>query len=270
MTPVHREILRQADQLRLIQQCGAGIEGVDLQAAQEQNIWVANVPTEPSGNADSVAELGIYLMIGLSRDFRSMAQNMADRKMGQPQGRALSGRSVGIVGLGGIGRALAKRLKPFGVRLLGLKRTDPDKAAEQLGLDWVGGGQDLPRLLQKSDFVVLCTPLTPQTQNIMSKTSFSLMKKGSFLINLSRGGLVDRDALEDALDSGQIAGAGLDVFWEEPPDPEDPIFTHNVLATPHIAGSTDISMSGILAAVVENIQRLDRNQKPLYLKYPEP
>ena len=91
------------------------------------------------------------------------------------------------------------------------------------------------------------------------------MKSGAFLINLSRGGLVDRDALEDALESGKIAGAGLDVFWKEPPDPNDPIFNYNVMATPHIAGSTDVSMRGIVKVVAENIRRLEKNLKPLYL-----
>ena len=266
MTPITRQVLEQADQLRLVQQCGAGIEGVDLQAARDLNIWVANVPTGSSGNADSVAELGIYLMIGLSRDFRGMAQNMSRRKMGQPQGKALCGRSVGIVGLGGIGRALAKRLIPFGVTLMGIKRTEPEMAKEELGLIWAGGPEELPHLLQESDFVVLCTPLTPQTRNLMSDSSFSQMKQGSFLINLSRGGLVDRDALQLALASERIAGAGLDVFWEEPPDPNDPIFSYNVLATPHIAGSTDVSMRGIVRVVADNIRRVERNMKPLYCK----
>jgi phosphoglycerate dehydrogenase-like enzyme len=92
------------------------------------------------------------------------------------------------------------------------------------------------------------------------------MKRDAFLINLSRGGLVDRDALEEALASEKIGGAGLDVFWEEPPDPNDPIFNYNVLATPHIAGATDVSIGGIVKAVAENIRRLERGQEPLYLK----
>ncbi len=92
------------------------------------------------------------------------------------------------------------------------------------------------------------------------------MKPNAFLINLSRGGLVDRDALEEALVAGAIAGAGLDVFWEEPPDPRDPIFDHNVLATPHIAASTDVSMQGIVGVVAENIRRVARDQEPLHQK----
>jgi phosphoglycerate dehydrogenase-like enzyme len=189
--------------------------------------------------------------------------------MGQPQGKALLGKTVGIVGLGGIGRALAVRLQTFGVRIHGIRRTHPRKAKEELDLDWAGGPEDLPQLLQEADFVVLCTPLTAQTRNLMSARSFEWMKNGSFLINLSRGGLVDREALKQALASGRIAGAGLDVFWEEPPDPADPIFNYNVLATPHIAGSTDVSMSGILSVVAENIRRLERGQEPRFLQYPE-
>jgi len=111
----------------------------------------------------------------------------------------------------------------------------------------------------------LCLPLTLDTRNLIDHNAFSLMKEGAFLINLSRGGIVDRDALEDALASGKIAGAGLDVFWEEPPDPNDPIFNYNVMATPHIAGSTDVSMRGIVKVVAENIRRLGKNLKPLYL-----
>lgn len=266
MTSITRKMLAEADDLRLIQQCGVGLEGVDLEAAGDLNIRVANVPSDESGNADSVAELGIYLMIGLARDFRGMARGLANRKMGEPQGRALQGLTVGLVGLGGIGRALIKRLKTFDVHLIGIKRTDPQKAKEELGLDWAGGPDDFGELLRKADFVVLCLPVTKETKQIMNRTAFSLMKTGAYLINLARGGLVDRDALEEALASERIAGAGLDVFWEEPPDPEDPIFHYNVLTTPHIGGSTDVSMRGIVKTVAENIRRVERNQEPLYLK----
>lgn len=265
MCSVSQELLETGDQLRLIQQCGAGLERVDLDAAQRCNIQVANVPTDISGNADSVAELGIYMIIGLSRDVRGMSKNLADQSMGQPQGRALNGRTIGLIGLGGIGRALVKRLKAFGVHLISIKRYNPEDAMEKLGMDWVGGIEDLKELLSRSDFVILCLPVTPESRNLIDHNAFSSMKNEAFLINLSRGGLVDRDALEDALASGKIAGAGLDVFWEEPPDPNDPIFNYNVMATPHIAGSTDVSMRGIVKVVAENIRRLEKNLEPLYL-----
>ena len=265
MSLVSRELLETGNQLRLIQQCGAGLEMVDIDAARRCDIQVANVPTDISGNADSVAELGIYMIIGLSRDVREMSKSLAEQKMGQPQGRALKGKTIGLIGLGGIGTALVKRLKVFDVHLIGIKRSNHKDARENLEMDWVGGIEDLKALLSRSDFVILCLPLTSESRNLIDYSAFSLMKKGAFLINLSRGGIVDRDALEDALASGKIAGAGLDVFWEEPPDPNDPIFNYNVMATPHIAGSTDVSMRGIVKVVSENIRRLEKNLKPLYL-----
>jgi len=262
--PVTGELLEQADRLRLVQQCGAGLEGVDLEAARRLNIWVANVPTTASGSADSVAELGIYFMIGLSRDFRGMTRSLSEQRTGEPFGRALSGKTVGLVGLGGIGRALVRRLHAFDVRLIGIKRHDQREAVEQLGLEWVGRPEDLKRLLGGSDYVILCLPLTPDTSGLMDREAFSAMKRDAYLINLARGGLVDRDALEEALSSGRIAGAGMDVFWEEPPDPKDPIFRYNVLATPHVAALTDVAMRGVVRVVVENIRRLEKNQKPFY------
>ncbi|MCK9195855.1 MAG: 2-hydroxyacid dehydrogenase [Syntrophales bacterium] len=266
MSVVNREHLAGSDRLRLIQQCGAGLEAVDLQAAAEMNIRIANVPTDISGNADSVAELGIYMMIGLSRDFRKMASCLAGRQMGVPQGRALSGKTVGIIGLGGIGRALARRLKAFDVHLIGIKRHNPQKAKGELGLEWAGTPEDIKELLVRSDYVILCLPLTPESRNLMGRHTFDMMKGDSILINLSRGGLVDRGALEHALAAGKIGGAGLDVFWEEPPDPDDPIFRYNVMATPHVGGVTDVSIGGIVRAVAENIRRLAAGQDLLYLK----
>ncbi len=266
MCRVTRKMLEGADRLKLIQQCGAGLEGVDLQAARDLGLRVANVPTDVCGNADSVAELGIYMMIGLSRDFRGMARSLSSGRMGEPRGRALNGKTVGFVGLGGIGRALARRLVPFDVRLIGLRRRGSEIIEEIPGLEWVGGPWDLGDLLARSDFVVLCLPLTPETWHLVNRDTLARMKPDAFLINLSRGGLVDRDALEEALASGAIAGAGLDVFWDEPPDPEDPIFRHNVLATPHIGGSTDVSMKGIVRIVAENIRRIERNEELLYVK----
>lgn len=268
MCRVTREVIDSADRLKLIQQCGAGLEGVDAEAAAEKGIMVANVPSSISGNADSVAELGIYLMIGLSRDVRLMAHNLSHRRVGEPRGRALMGKTVGLVGLGGIGKALAKRLDAFGARRIAVRLRPSPFDIEQSGLEWVGGPGDLEELLRQSDYVALCLPLTPETQGLMNRGTFRRMKRDAFLINLSRGGLVDREALEEALASGTIAGAGLDVFWEEPPNPDDPIFRYNILATPHIGGSTDVSMGRIARMVSENIRRVERGEKPLHLRHP--
>ena len=263
IAPVTAELIIDADRLKLIQQGGAGLDSVNLDAAKAHNIKIANVPTDLSGASDSVAELGIYFMLGLLRDYKSMTENLTNRKMGEPLGKTLMGRTVGIVGLGSIGRAVARRLKNFDVRLIGIKQSNPEEAMQELGLDWAGGPEDLPILLEQSDFVVLCLPLTEKSNLMMNKSAFNSMKRDSFLINLSRGGLVDRPALEDALDSGKIAGAGLDVFWEEPPDPADPIFNYNVIAAPHIGDVTDTAIKGIVKAVAENIRRVERKEFPL-------
>ncbi len=266
MCRITDDLLTQNNGLRLIQQCGSGLEGVDIKAARDRDIWVANVPTDISGNADSVAELGIYFMIGLSRNIRRMAESLREQRMGEPQGRALKGQTVGIIGLGGIGQALCKRLQPFGVKLIGIKQHDHEKAKKELGLEWIGSLRDLKKLLAKSDFVVVALPLTDESENLIDGEAFVTMKNAAFLVNLARGGLVDHDALKEALATSKIAGAGLDVFWEEPPDPDDPIFNYNVMATPHIGGCTGLSMRGIVKVVAENIRRISVGQQPLYLK----
>ncbi len=266
MSPVTEEILDSADRLKLIQQCGSGLEMVDIEAARKRNIQVCNVPTDSSGNADSVAELGIYMMIGLSRNISAMAKSMANGKMGEPQGISLQGKTAGIIGLGGIGKALVRRLKTFDMRIIGIKRNNVESVKKELGLEWVGTPDEIGRLLKESDYVLLCLPLTAESRNIIDKETISYMKEGSVIINLSRGGLIDKEALENSLAAGKIAGAGLDVFWKEPPDPDDSIFRYNVMSTPHIGGSTDVSMNGIARVVSENIRRLEKNQMPLYAK----
>lgn len=264
MSKVTEYTLKTADRLKLIQQCGAGLELVDINAARERGIPVANVPSDISGNADSVAELAIYLMIGLSRNVEMMKESLEKRIMGDPMGIALKGRTVGIVGLGGIGKAVINRLKPFGVNLIGIKRSNLVQAQKDLCLDWVGGPDNLDILLKQSDYVVLCLPLNTSSQNLINTDTFKKMKPGSFLINVSRGGLVDYRALKSALKEKIIAGAGLDVFWEEPPDPADDIFDYNIMATPHIGGATDISMQGIAVSVADNINRIANGQTPIH------
>lgn len=263
MSKVTEDTLKTADRLQLIQQCGAGLELVDINAARERGIPVANVPSDISGNADSVAELAIYFMIGLSRNVEMMKDSLENGIMGGPMGIALKGRTVGIVGLGGIGKALINRLRPFGVNLIGVKRSNPVQAQKDLCMEWVGGPDSLDILLKQSDYVVLCLPLNRDSQGLINEDAFRKMKKDSFLINVSRGGLVDYRALKKALKEKNIAGAGLDVFWEEPPDPTDDIFKYNIMATPHIGGATDISMQGIAASVAENIDRIARGKVPI-------
>lgn len=256
MAKVTAELLATADKLKLIQQSGVGLEGVDLASAKARGVQVANVPSDHSGNADSVSELGIWMMIGLARKAREIPQMIATQQLGLPVGMGLAGKTVGLVGLGGIGKALAKRLAPFGVRLIGVKRSADPAFAKAHQLDWLGNMENLPALLSEADFVVLSLPDNPDTRNILDETALAQMKPGSFLINLGRGGLIEKSALLAALEVGHLAGAGLDVFWQEPPDPADTLFRYNVIATPHIGGVTDNSLNGNVAGVCENLRRL--------------
>lgn len=269
MSPVTAKTMDTADSLRLIQQMGAGLEGVDINAATARGIQVANVPTGASGNADSVAELGIFMMLGLARRALEIPANLRLGRLGRPMGITLKGKTAGLIGLGGIGKALVQRLKAFDMRLIGIKRQASPEFAAAYGLDWVGSLAELPQLLAESDFVILSLPDSPDTHGLIGQARMAQMKPGGFLINLGRGGLLDRPALLSALQQGNLAGAGLDVFWQEPPDPDDPIFACNVIATPHIGGVTDTSLEGIYQGVSENLRRLQQGKPLLYRQDPE-
>jgi len=269
MSPVTAQVMETANSLRLIQQIGAGLEGVDIDAATARGIQVANIPTGASGNADSVAELGIFMMLGLARQALEIPANLRQGRLGWPMGISLKGKTAGLIGLGGIGKALIQRLKAFDMRLIGIKRQASAEFAAAYGLDWVGSLAELPQLLAESDFVILSLPDSSDTHGLIDQTRLAQVKSGGFLINLGRGGLVDRQALLNALQQGNLAGAGLDVFWQEPPDPDDPIFSCNVIATPHIGGVTDISLDGNYRGVSENLRRLQHGEPILYCQNQE-
>jgi phosphoglycerate dehydrogenase-like enzyme len=260
MSTIDRSLIETADRLKLIQQVGAGLEGVDLDAARERDIAVANVPTDVSGNADSVAELVIYYLIALARRTPEHGVQISQRRLGVPVGQSLHGKRVGLVGFGAISQAVSRRLAPFGVSQCAIKRTSDAALQQQFGLEWLGGKDQLEQLLAESDFTVLCLPDEADSHHMINEHTLAAMKPGAFLVNVGRGGLVDRAALLAALVSGQLAGAALDVFWEEPPDPNDPVFAQNVLASPHVAGVTDRSLAGIFKVAANNIERLVQGQ----------
>ena len=259
MARVDGELMDAVRGLRLVQQWGAGLEGVDVAAATRRGIAVANVPTAGTGNAESVAEWCVLAALALSRRLREAERTIRQGAgWGIPAGRALLGRTAGIVGLGGIGRALAARLRPFGMRLLAVRRRGADPAlAATVGIDWLGGMEELPDLLRRSDYVFLCVPLTPETRGLLDARALALLPPGAVIVNPGRGGVVSEEALVAALASGSIAGAGLDVFEREPLDPGAPLLARDeVVATPHVAGVTDASYGGIARGVAENIRRL--------------
>jgi phosphoglycerate dehydrogenase-like enzyme len=244
----------------LIHQFGVGLDSVDVNAATQYSVYVANVPSKGSGNSASVAEQAIFLMIALGRDYPRCQQNIRKGIVGSPIGRALAGKTIGIIGLGNVGRDLVQRLQGFEVKMIGIEQERSESLRKELGLEFLGAREDLDYFLKVSDFVVLCAVLTEQTRNYIGRDELRKMKPTAFLVNVARGGLINKEALEWALKERVIAGAGLDAFWEEPIDPNDSLLKYNVIATPHIAGVTDISYDGVSKAVVENIKRLERGE----------
>lgn len=239
MTRIDATLMDAAPGLKLIVQFGAGLEGVDLEAARARGIAVRNVPGE---NAQAVAELGLFLMLALARQLPSHRRSFEARVVGDPPGVELSGKTLGIVGLGASGRALARLAWGFGMKVMAIRRQPPPGPE----LEWVGGANELPALLERADFVSLHVPSSPETRGMIGREQLARMKPTAFLINLGRGDLVVREALLDALRERRIAGAGLDVYWEEPPDPSDPLFSlDNVVATPHLGGVTHEALARI-------------------------
>jgi phosphoglycerate dehydrogenase-like enzyme len=232
MAQVTASVIAAAPRLRLIVQYGAGLDGVDKAAAAARGIPVRNVP---GVNAQAVAELALFLMLALARRLPLHARSFAGRVIGDPPGTELRGKTLGLVGLGASASALAHIGRGLGMEVLAVRR----HPAPHPDASWVGGPAELDTLLRRADFVSLHAPSTLETRGLIDAGRLARMKPSAFLVNVGRGDLVDREALFLALREKRIAGAGLDVYWEEPPDPADPLFAlENVVATPHIGGAS--------------------------------
>jgi phosphoglycerate dehydrogenase-like enzyme len=253
-----------AGRFRLIQQWGAGLEGVDLAAARARGIWVANVPSGATGNATAVAELALLLILALLRRLPEAQAGVRAGVLGAPLGRSLAGSTVCLVGVGGVGSALARRLQPFGVDVVGVGRRPAGAHLAELGLSRYYRLGELPEALALADVVVLCVPVAPETRGLIDAAALACLKPSAYLVNVARGPLIDYQALRDALAERRLAGVALDVFWEEPIPPDDPLLAYNVIATPHIGGVTDHAYAGIADAVAANVERLRRGEPPLH------
>lgn len=252
-----------AGTFRLVQQWGSGLEGVDLHAARTRGIWVANVPAS-GNNADSVAEHALLLTLALLRQLPAAQANVRRGALGAPLGRMLAGRTVCLYGLGATARALAHRLRPMGVRLIGITRDPAASKVAEFALDECFAASERSNALSKTDVLVLCVRLAFETRGLVDASALAALPRGALLVNAARGGLIDYFALYGALSSGHLGGAGIDVYWTEPFPPEDPLLKFpNVIATPHVAGVTDGSYADIADVVASNIDRLRRAEPPL-------
>ncbi|MDO4269677.1 MAG: 2-hydroxyacid dehydrogenase [Eubacteriales bacterium] len=238
--PAPRALLDKAPKLRLILTCRGGMEHIDLKAASERNIPVLNVIR----NAEPVADFALGMMLCLTRD---IALSHARIKQGEWMKSfynsdflmTLNSHLVGLAGLGNVGVALARRLKALGVPMIAFDAYTSRERLEKAGLDGIELTGSLEELFERADIVSLHLRLTPETEHMIGETYFSRMKKTAYFINTARGGLVDQQALADALARGCMAGAALDVYDAEPLEADSPLLRmDNVLLTPHIAGTT--------------------------------
>lgn len=243
--PLSGEVIRACSHLKFIDVAFTGVDHVDLEVAKEKNIAVSNA----SGySTQAVAELAIAMMIDVLRNVSAVEERC---RAGQTKdglvGCELGSKTVGIVGTGNIGKKVAEICKAFGCKVLGYRR-HPDAND---GIDYVS----LPELLEKSDIVSLHCPANASTKDLINKETIGLMKDGAVLINTARGAVVNTKDLADALNSGKLSGAGIDVFDVEPPLPTDNPLLHtpNTLVTPHVAFATKESMELRADIVLKNI-----------------
>ncbi len=254
-------LLAEAKSLRLIHQWGTGVEDIDLDACRRYGVRVCNVPSRGTGNAESVAEMALLLMLLLARRYGRAQENLFKHKrVHAPKGVSLWKKTVCLVGLGNLGRCIAERLACLGMEVRGVNRTRRPEFASW-GVSAFYPLEDLNKAVEGARFLVLALSLNDRTKDIVCRKTLQALGSTGFLVNVARGGLVCRRDLEEALDAGEIAGAGLDVFWEEPPDPQDPLLSRpNVVAMPHVGGVTDSGLEGITRFIRENLDRYARGE----------
>jgi phosphoglycerate dehydrogenase-like enzyme len=263
--PVTREVIDAAPCLRLIQRPGVHLEGVDIEYAATKKIPVCNVPASLTHGGNDVAEHVMFLALALAKRYREALVSLGARRVGTPSTHVLRGKIFGIVGLGRTGGAVVQMARGFGMHVWAVKRNVSEGSKESLGVEWLKTPDHLPELLRESDFVSLHVPLNKETTGLIGAEEIALMKPGAFLINVARGRVIDRDALREVLAAGRLAGAGLDVFWDEPIDPDDPLLAMpNVVATPHVANMTLETIETIARAAAENIRRVQAKRPPLH------
>jgi D-3-phosphoglycerate dehydrogenase len=255
---IDRAALEQADKLKVIARYGVGVDQVDLEAAKEKGIIVTNTP---GANSVSVAELALGLMLALARQIPEAVQSVQQGKWPRLNGISLEGKTVGILGLGAIGKQLARRLSGFDCQILAYDPYADEKFSKEQGI----GLAPLDRVIANSDFVSLHLPLLPETRSLVNDEFLSKMKRGAFLVNTSRGEVIDEAALLRALNSGQLRGVGLDAFSVEPPDPSNPLLhLPQVISTPHLGAQTDGATSNMGWFAMKDCLAVLSDQEPKY------
>lgn len=253
--PLPARVLEQASKLVVISKYGAGIDNIDVAAASKLGIVVTRLP---GANAEAVADHAFALLLAVARRVGEADRAMRQGQWGRFVGRQVSGRCLGLVGTGRIGRAVLKRAKGFDMQIVCFDK-QPDPAMEETyGVRYLA----LDDLLQQADFISLHVPLTRETKGMIGRRELALMKPSSILINTARGGLVDESALAEALKAGQLAGAGLDVYEKEPLRDSPLVGLEQVILTPHIGAYTQESLEKMADMAVDNLLRALNEEMP--------
>jgi len=262
MEPVTAAGIEGAATLRAISRFGVGYDNIDDAAARRRGIDVTYIP---AAMEDAVADITFGLMLAVARRIAEFDHGMKAGTWPRFLAADVTGRTLGIVGTGRIGMAVAERSRGFRMPLLGYDPVPNPRFTAEMGGTYV----TLDALLGQADFVTLHLPLTPATDRLMSAAQFARMKPGAFLINAARGGLVDEEALHAALTSGEIAGFGTDVFRKEPPDPHPLWSLPNVVATPHVASYTGGTVAKMSERALANLLDVLGGRRPEHVVNPE-
>ncbi len=247
-TKITADVIEKARRLKVIGRAGAGLDNIAMDKAKGKGIAVVNTP---DANSVAVAELTMSLVLSLSRHIPRADQSMKDGKWAKKElmGIGLTGKTLGIIGMGRIGRELAKRAQAFDMKVVAFQRSVDPERYEKMGVKPVS----LDVLLKKADFVSLHVPKSKETDKLIGQKELSWMKSTAYLINTARGTVIDESALLEALESGLIAGAGLDVYAKEPAVDSRLAKHPRVIATPHIAASTTDAQAAAATTVAEKI-----------------
>ncbi|MCL6449657.1 MAG: hydroxyacid dehydrogenase [Armatimonadetes bacterium] len=280
-SPIIARVIEAAPKLKVISRHGIGTDNIDLKAATERGVLVLNTP---DANVNAVAEHTVALMLALAKRLFQMDRQFREGKYYQ-QGSLpgivsrlegapafeLAGKRLGLVGAGKIARRTAEIcLRAFAMKVSAYDPYVPPGVFQEAGLDGIELQDSLETVLSTADFISLHVPLTPETRGLIGRREIGLMKPGVCLINTARGGVVDEDALEEALRTGRIAGAALDVFGEEPPDPARTLFScPNLIVTPHMAALTEQALIRMAVESAAGIVDFFRGRRPKNVVNPD-
>ncbi|RYL92778.1 glycerate dehydrogenase [Sporolactobacillus sp. THM7-4] len=252
------EVIDAAPKLKYIIKTGTGVDNIDVQYSTKKGILVSNAPGQ---NAEGVAELAIGFMISLSREITKLDRATKADKWEPSTGLECRGKTLGIIGFGSIGKSVAKYAAAFQMKVIAFSHHKDYDAADKLGVIFT----ELDKLLSDADYVLVSTSLKKSNYHLIDKKALHKMKRTAFLINVSRGAIVDSRVLMKLLKERRIAGAALDVFENEPPKDGEIPSLDNLIVTPHVGGTTLESANRIAEVTVDNIRRFIQDEPLLYV-----